>query len=53
MKTVINEMLTDGYDLKQIRDAFNDGEWLATQGYTQEQAEEADDILNKMIAEKK
>ena len=46
-------MLTDGYDLKQIRDAFNDGEWLATQSYTQEQVEEADDLLRKMIAEKK
>ena len=47
----IKEMLEKGFDLLSIRDALNDGEYLATTDMTQEDVEAADDEIESLIKE--
>lgn len=47
-KKIIQDLKEDGFDEKQIKDAFNDGEWLTNEGYTdndQALIEEVDFLL--------
>lgn len=47
-KRIIQDLKNEGFDEKQIKDAFNDGEWLTKEGYTNNDQiliEEIDSLL--------
>jgi len=48
----IQDLQAQGFNLEQIQDAFNDGEWLQKEGYTnndQEFIEEVDAIIKEIL----
>jgi hypothetical protein len=48
----IQDLQAQGFNFKQIQDAFNDGEWLQKEGYTnndQEFIEEVDAIIKEIL----
>jgi DNA-binding transcriptional MerR regulator len=53
MNEIIKNLLDDGFDLAQIKDALSDGRYLSTQELTQKQVEEAHSVVEFMMGENK
>jgi hypothetical protein len=49
MNAIIKEQLEAGFDIDQIADALCDGEWLKSEGITQEESEEAHSECLRMM----